>query len=279
VLECVVNVSEGRDDAVLQALADAAGDALLDLHRDAHHNRAVLTLVGEAAPRAVARQAVERLDLRHHDGVHPRLGVVDVVPFAPLAGSTMADAIEARETFGRWAASALGVPCFSYGAGGWPSLPELRRAAWKGLLPDHGPRRPHTSAGAICVGARPVLVAYNLWLTSDDVAVARRAAAAMRGPCLRALGLLVGDRVQLSMNLVEPRRLGPADAYDLADTTLRSLDGDGSTPGSDPIAGTELVGLVPRAVLERIPSDRWAQLDLDDGRTIEARLARREVRP
>jgi glutamate formiminotransferase len=222
---------------------------------------------------------VERLDLRHHDGVHPRLGVVDVVPFAPLAGSTMADAIEAREAFGRWAGSALGVPCFSYGAGGRPSLPELRRAAWKGLVPDHGPRRPHPSAGAVCVGARPVLVAYNLWLTSNDVAVARRVAAAMRGPRLRALGLLVGDRVQLSINLVEPGRFGPADAYDLADATLRSLDGRGSAPGSDPIAGTELVGLVPRAVLERIPPDRWTQLDLDDGRTIEARLARRELRP
>src|SRR4030095_15241653 len=96
-LECVLNVSEGARPAVVAAIAAAAGRDLLDVHRDRHHNRSVLTLLGEDAPRAVAREAVERLDLRRHRGVHPRIGVVDVVPFVPLAGATLADAVAARD--------------------------------------------------------------------------------------------------------------------------------------------------------------------------------------
>src|SRR5690606_29249395 len=99
------NVSEGRDGDVLAALAEAAGAELLDVHRDPYHHRAVLTLVGEDAPRRVAEVAVERIDLRRHAGVHPRIGAVDVVPFVPLAGSTMDDAVAARDRFAEWFAS------------------------------------------------------------------------------------------------------------------------------------------------------------------------------
>ena len=91
-LECVVNISEGRDPDAIAAIATAAGDALLDVHTDADHNRTVLTLLGEDAPRAVAREAVERLDLRRHEGAHPRIGVVDVVPFVALDGTPATDA-------------------------------------------------------------------------------------------------------------------------------------------------------------------------------------------
>src|SRR6266498_396242 len=107
VLECVVNLSEGTRPDVVGAIAAAAGPDLLDVHQDPHHNRAVLSLVGETAPRAVARGAVERLDLRDHAGVHPRLGVVDVVPFVPLDGSNLTDAARARDDFATWAASEL----------------------------------------------------------------------------------------------------------------------------------------------------------------------------
>ena len=140
VLECVVNVSEGRSPEVLEAIAAAAGDDLLDVHRDPDHHRAVLTLIGPDAPRAVAAEAVRRLDLRTHDGVHPRLGVVDVVPFVPLARSAIDDAIAARDAFAAWAAADLGVPCFLYGPPGpeHPSLPELRRQAWRTRSPDVG---------------------------------------------------------------------------------------------------------------------------------------------
>jgi glutamate formiminotransferase len=232
---------------------------LLDVHSDVHHNRSVLTLVGEEAPRAVARAAVAALDLRRHQGVHPRFGVVDVVPFVPLAGSTLVDAVAARDRFLDWMASDLGVPGFAYGPE--RTLPVVRRLAFAGLPPDRGPSRPHPTAGATAVGARPVLVAWNVWLADPDLARAQRIAREIRGPRLRALGLPVGRRVQVSMNLVEPNELGPADAWDLV-----------AERGA--IAGAELVGLVPRSVLDRTDPTRWAELDLAEGKTIESRLAR-----
>lgn len=258
-LECVVNISEGADPATVAAIAAEAGSALLDVHRDAHHNRSVLTLVGEDAPRAVTVAAVARLDLRRHEGVHPRIGVVDVVPFVPLGEATLADAVAARDRYCNWAADELGLPCFTYGPE--RSLPDVRRGAFTTLAPATGPTRPHPSAGAVAVGARPVLVAYNVWLAEPDLARARAVAAAVRGPQLRALGLAVGDRVQVSMNLISPHDLGPAAATDLVAALA-------------PVAGCELVGLVPRTVLDAVPPERWTELDLDEERTIEARLAR-----
>ncbi len=160
-----MNVSEGRDGPALGAVAAAAGPELLDLHRDVHHNRAVLTLAGadvEAAARRVTRTAVDHLDLRTHHGVHPRIGVVDVVPFVPLEGSALVDAVAARDRFARWAGATLGLPCFVYGPE--RSLPSIRRGAFRELAPDTGPPAPHPTAGACAVGARPVLVAFNLWL-------------------------------------------------------------------------------------------------------------------
>jgi glutamate formiminotransferase len=258
VLECVVNVSEGRDPAVLEALIAAAGRALLDLHTDRDHHRSVLTLVGEEAPRAVATAAVAAIDLRRHDGVHPRIGAIDVVPFVPLAGSTLDDALDARDRFCRWAGDELDLPCFRYGPE--RSLPEVRRGAFDALAPDCGPAEPHPSAGACAVGARPLLVAYNVWLTEPDVAEAKRIAGSLRGPGVRALGLDVGGRAQVSMNLVDPAAVGPA-------LVVERIGREAA------IAGCELVGLVPRAVLDAVSPDRWASLDLGEERTIEARLA------
>jgi glutamate formiminotransferase / 5-formyltetrahydrofolate cyclo-ligase len=257
-LESVVNISEGSRPHVVTAIASSAVGSLLDVHSDVHHNRSVLTLVGEDAPRAVARAAVAALDLRHHQGVHPRFGVVDVVPFVPLAGSTLADAMAARDRFLDWMAAELGIPGFAYGPE--RTLPEVRRRAFAELAPDRGPSRPHPTAGATAVGARPVLVAWNAWLAEPDMARAQRIAREIRGPQLRALGLPVGGRAQVSMNLVEPDELGPAEAWDLV-----------AERGA--VAGAELVGLVPRSVLERIDPARWAQLDLAEDKTIESRLA------
>jgi glutamate formiminotransferase len=259
-LECVVNVSEGARRDVVAEVAAAAGDDLLDLHADPHHNRAVLTLVGESAPRRVAGEAVERLDLRRHRGAHPRFGVVDVVPFVPLAGSTMADAVAARDRFAAWIGGELGIPAFVYGPE--RSLPDVRRQAFAGLAPAVGPASPHPTAGSVAVGARPPLVAWNLWLAEPDLVRAREVAAAVRGPDLRALGLAVGSRVQVSMNLIAPDRLGPAEAWDRVTALVD-------------VADAELVGLVPAAVLDRTDPRRWEQLDLGPDRTIEARLVAR----
>jgi glutamate formiminotransferase len=264
VLECVVNISEGRDRQAISSIADAAGGELLDVHSDADHHRSVLSLVGEDAPRRVAAEAIARVDLREHVGAHPRLGVVDVVPFVPLAGEPIEDAIAARNTFAAWLAETHDVPVFLYGPE--RSLPEVRRQAFRDLRPDLGPTAPHVSAGAACVGARPVLVAYNVWLRGTSVDSARAIASEIRGPTLRALGLAAGDAVQVSMNLVEPATLGPALAYDLVRGAVEQRGGG--------VARAELVGLVPRAVLSEIDPRRWDELDLDDARTIEARLER-----
>jgi glutamate formiminotransferase / 5-formyltetrahydrofolate cyclo-ligase len=250
-LECVINVSEGRDRSVIRRIAMAGGVCLLDVHSDPHHHRSVVTLAGrgvDAAAQAVATEAVRCIDLRLHVGVHPRLGAVDVVPFVPLAGSSMDDALAARDRFAAWAGDELGVPCFLYGPE--RTLPDVRRHAFTGLMPDTGPPVAHPTAGAICAGARPVLVAYNVWLAAGvDVATARRIAKELRGPGLRALGLDVGGRAQVSMNLVDPERVTPADAYDAVASRV-------------PVDRAELVGLVPPAVLDAVPRARWTELSL-----------------
>lgn len=258
-LECVMNVSEGADRDVIGALAAAAGSDLLDVHSDPHHHRSVLTMVGEAAPRAVARVAVQRIDLRAHQGVHPRLGAVDVVPFVPLDGSTLADAIAARDAFATWAAAELHVPCYLYGPE--RTLPEIRRAG-ADLSPDvPAVGTPAPGAGAMCVGAREPLVAYNVWLAHGvTIETARKIAAAMRGPAVRALAMRVGERLQVSMNLVDPTTVGPDAVVD-------------AIAAMAPTDGAELVGLVPAAVLDAIDPARWPALDLAADRTIEARLA------
>jgi glutamate formiminotransferase len=258
-LEVVINISEGRNEQLIARIAATAGRAVLDVHSDPDHHRSVLTLVGADAARSVTTATVEHLDLRGHHGVHPRVGTVDVVPFVPLGDQTMVDALRARDAFAVWAGDQLGVPCFLYGPE--RSLPEVRRRAWHDLLPDRGPHVPHPRAGAICVGARPPLVAYNLWLAGTSLEEARDIARSLRGPAVRALAFPVAGTVQISMNLVAPGEVGPADVHDLVAGRAR-------------IARAELVGLVPRAVLDRTDPERWAALDLGPDRTIEARLRR-----
>ena len=275
-LQCVINVSEGRDLEVLADLADSARPALLDVHRDSDHNRAVFTLAGaevEDAARRLARQAIARIDIGAHQGAHPRLGALDVVPWVHLTADprhrwrdgSLAVAAAARDRFALWAGEHLDLPCFLYGPAGLSrrdrSLPDLRRQAWRPLAPDTGPSHPHPTAGAACVGARPVLVAYNLWLGGSDLATARRVAGLVRSPRLRTLGLQVGDEVQVSCNLIDPWAVGPSAAFDAVASLAE-------------VARAELVGLLPLAVLETIPSSRWNLLDVDTSRTIEARLER-----
>jgi len=277
-LECVINVSEGRNGPTIEAIASSAGTCLLDVHTDPWHNRTVLTLAGpkvEQAARDVAQSAMSRLDIAAHAGAHPRLGVIDVVPFVPIdlssmakvlaggpvAGSTdLSQALAARDAFAKYAAFELGVPCFLYGPG--RSLPEVRRRAFVTDPPDTGPPVAHPTAGAICVGAREVLVAYNVWLALDDLHLANEIARAMRSPQVRALALDVGGRAQVSCNLVEPWSFGPTEAFDFVAARA-------------PVARAELVGLLPASILETIPADRWPELDLGEDRTIEGRLLER----
>lgn len=258
-LECVINISEGTDLVRLGRITDAGTRDLLDVHADPDHNRSVLTTVGTDAAREITRAACAELDLGVHVGVHPRLGVVDVVPFVPLAATAMAEAVSARDDFARWAADELAIPCFLYGPE--RTLPDVRRRAFVDLAPDVGPDAPHPTAGAICVGARQQLVAYNLWLADTPLDVARAIAASLRCTEVRALGLRVGSSTQVSVNLVDPLVVGPMEVHDEVARTV-------------PVARAELVGLIGAAALARIPRPRWESLDLSWERTIEAGVAR-----
>jgi glutamate formiminotransferase len=265
VLECVINISEGRDIDALRQLAAVCANDLLDVHFDPEHNRSVFTLMGTTAPRRLTKLAVQLLQLDTHQGVHPRLGVVDVVPFIALDESTMHGAILARDEFAHWASSELSVPCFVYGAE--RTLPDIRHQAWSNLQPQYGPGAPHSTAGAICVGARNLLVAYNVWLdikTSEKDA--RSIAQSVRGDGIRTLALQVGNHWQISMNLVDPERIGP----DIATDRVRHFAQQHNTE----IDHCELVGLMSQYALKKISQQRWNDLDLSAERTIEFRRKR-----
>jgi glutamate formiminotransferase len=270
-LECVPNVSEGRDPRVIEALADAVrrvGEArLVNVHSDPDHHRSVFTILGpppavEAAALALAEAVVARVDMRGHRGVHPRMGALDVVPFVPLRGLTMADAVAAARRVGEALARAHALPVYLYGAaamvagrtsqsavraGQYEALPaKLADPAWR---PDFGPARFNPRLGASAVGARDVLVAYNVWLDSTDVGAARAIAGALREssgglPAVQAMGFPLERRhcAQVSMNLLDYRRTGLARAWDAVgvEAGRRGI----------PVTRGELVGLAPRAAFE-----------------------------
>jgi glutamate formiminotransferase len=276
VLECVPNVSEGRDEQVLDALVDACGSVLLDRHVDADHHRAVFTLAGDGVPgsvRALAIAVAERVDLRAHRGAHPRFGALDVVPFVALPGDAPERAVDAAREFAAWIAAELAVPVFLYD-GADPArrtLPEARRDAFVRRAPDIGPAAPHPALGAVAVGARPPLVAVNCELATGDVALAQRIAHGVRErdgglPGVRALGLPLASvaRAQVSMNLVALERTGVQRAC----VAVRDL---ARVAGSD-VVRVELVGLLPAAELARCDPEFLAWSGIGPDRTIEARL-------
>ena len=269
--ECVINVSEGRDERVLSDLERAAGASLRDRHSDAFHHRSVFTLInsseallGDGRELVVASYAA--LDLSTHRGVHPRLGVVDVVPFVALEPDAFADAVALRDDTARWIAS-LGVPVFLYGPteDGERSLPYVRAHAFADLAPDFGPDLADARRGAAVVGARALLVAWNLWLRDTSLAETQRVARLARGAGVRTLALEVGEMTQVSCNLFDLALARPSAVYDLVAEELRE----------GVIDHAELVGLAPRSLLASEDPRRWAQLGLSEDATIESRLAGR----
>jgi glutamate formiminotransferase / 5-formyltetrahydrofolate cyclo-ligase len=269
-------VSEGRDPAVIDALRVAAGDLLLDLHSDPDHHRSVVTLSGGASSLVdavceLAKVATERIDLSRHIGVHPRMGALDVVPFAPLREGPLDEACAARE-LALAALGELGLPCFRFGPladGSTRSLPALRRDAFATAFPDADPLVAHRTAGAVAVGAREPLVAWNLWLSGVTLRETRRLSSAVRSDDVRALGFPVRGGTQVSCNLLEPDRVTPLNVYEQVAAAL---------PAGGRIDRCELVGLVPDALLDAVPRDAWARLDLSESRSIEHALAARSAR-
>jgi glutamate formiminotransferase len=280
-LECVPNVSEGRRADVLDALADACGPSLLDVHADPDHHRSVFTLAGpgardaETAVSALARFAAAHLNLSDHEGVHPRLGIDDVVPFIALDEDHDV-AADAAHAFAEWIVAELEVPVFLYDDADPKrrSLPELRREAFVKRNPDLGSANPHPRLGAVAVGARPPMVAVNCWLDTDDHLVAGEIARHVREvdgglPGVRALGLLLESQgvAQVSMNLVDL----PVTGLEAACTEVRRL----AARDDFEVSKVEIVGLLPAAELERCTEGFRDFAGLDDSVTIEGRLAAR----
>lgn len=270
-LECVVNISEGRDHDVLERLSLAAGSSLRDRHSDPFHHRSVFTLIN--SPTDLVRDvhhlvtaALHLVDLASHEGVHPRLGAVDVVPYVALAPEPFATALRLRDLTADWIATTHHVPVFLYGplGSGERTLPYVRANAFSGLVPDVGPHRADIHRGAVVVGARDILVAWNLWISGVSLERVRSLARLARRPGVRALGLAVGDQVQVSCNLYDTSLATPSQVYDQIVAHL---------PPEGVVQRGELVGLIPRSLLVAEDPSRWAQLGLSDAATIESRLA------
>ena len=269
-VECVPNFSEGRNAETIEALRTALtgvpGVRLLDVQADASHNRSVFTFVAppvaavEAALSAM-RVAVERIDLTKHTGEHPRMGATDVVPFIPVRDVTMDLCVSLARRLGERAAAELRVPIYLYArAAARPErerLPDIRKGEFEGLRerigtdpaadPDFGPRRIHPTAGATAVGARPFLVAFNIYLDTADVGVAKEIAKRIRTssgglPAVQASGFEVGGQAQVSMNLLDIDTTSPAAVYSAVEAEARAR--------GIAVARSEVVGLVPeRAIL------------------------------
>lgn len=270
--ECVVNVSEGRRTDVLDELSRAAGEALRDRHSDPTHNRSVYTLIHHRTElrryvKAFVVATMKLLDLREHEGVHPRFGVLDVVPFVALDPRKAEDAISMRNEIAVWVADTFGVPVFLYGRlrdGSKRSLPEVRRHAFHSLMPDLGPLKPSPERGSSAIGARPLLVAWNLWVRGVSLGEANVVAKALRRNEVRVLAFeMRDDVVQISCNLIDPLKVPPSVVYDEASNLLSG--------GS--IDHAELVGLAPEALLRLENPKRWRQLGLSHDTTIESRLS------
>ena len=294
-IECVANVSEGRDPAVLEALAAAVrriqGAGLADVHADPDHHRSVYTWLGapsavEAAALALAATVVERVDMTRHQGAHPRLGALDVLPFVPLAGAAMADAVALAHRVGRALASAHDLPVYYYGAAARRPerrrLPDVRRGQYEGLAarlatpagePDEGPARFDPRAGAVTVGARDVLVAYNVWLAADDLEAARAIAHAVGErsgglPAVLAIGVRLASRgvAAVAMNLVDHRVTSVPAAHDRVVAEARRLGID--------VTRAELVGLVPDAAFAGRAPASVGLPDLTPAQRLDAHVAR-----
>jgi glutamate formiminotransferase len=297
-IECVPNVSDGRRADVIAALEHAIaapGIQILDRTSDPSHNRSVYTFAGEAADirDAVLRlfsAAIDAIDLRTHDGIHPRIGAVDVVPFVPLEGATMEACVALAKETGALVAEQFGVPVFLYEEAAATderrSLAEIRRGGLNGVAlrmkqqewrPDFGPAHPHATAGAAAIGARPILIAYNVNLASNRLGVARRIAAMIRAsngglPHVKALGMQLDHGiVQVSMNLTNYKETSMTTVFD---TITREAAVDGVR-----VLESEIVGLVPADALPPDPARRLKLRSEDVMKVLETRLSARIPHP
>lgn len=291
-IESVPNYSEGRRLDVVDRLAEAAGGStgayLLDRTSDASHNRSVLTLAGdsdavEQALESTLEVAIDAIDMESHTGEHPRIGAVDVIPFVPLGSSTIDDCVALARSFGERVAERFGIPVYLYArAATRPDrvrLADVRRGGYEAVRdeigdpakdrhPDFGPARTHSRAGAVAVGARPFLIAWNINLDSDDVEVAKRIARQVREsggglPAVQGNGFMIEelDAAQVSMNLLDFERTPMWQVFDEV-ARLAAEEGVG-------IRESELIGLAPQAAFDGVAG----HAGIGAAATTEARFA------
>jgi glutamate formiminotransferase len=280
-IECIPNVSEGRRPEIVAAMAAAVravpGVRLLDHSSDPSHNRSVFTLIGDAdgverAVLALFERAIADIDLRTHQGEHPRLGAVDVVPFVPIEGVTMAECVALAKKVGAEVAARFHIPVYLYEEASTDpvrkNLEDIRRGEFEGLAakmatvgwaPDFGPASPHPSGGAAVIGARMPLIAYNINLATDRLEVAKKIAAAIRHSSggfrfVKAMGIKLEDRgiVQVSMNLTNFEK---TPIFRVFEAVKREADRYGVA-----ILASEIVGLVPSAALNAA-AEFYLQID------------------
>jgi len=289
-LECALNFSEGRRQDVIQAIVGAVqGARLLDVSSDADHNRTVVSFVGSpqeaaAAALAVSARAIELIDMNVHRGAHPRMGAVDVIPFVPLGEATMEQAVATARQVGQELGDRLQLPVYLYeAAASRPerrNLADVRHGEYEGLAqkmadpawkPDYGPAHPHPTAGAVAVGARIFLVAYNVNLSTPDVSIAKTIARTLRAKTgglqnVKALGVMLQERdiAQVTMNVVDPFQ---TPLYRVLELVRMEAARYGVS-----VVGSEVIGLLPLTVL--LESARYyLQLEgFRDDQVLEARL-------
>ena len=286
-IECVANFSEGRSSAVVKAIEQAigspAGVVILRSEMDTDHNRSVITFAGPpAAVEAGALRgieiAVERIDLRKHSGVHPRMGAADVVPFVPLEGVTLAECVAIAHRMGEEVWKRLHVPVYFYEAAAMSPdrrlLENCRRGGFENprIAPDVGGPALHPSAGACIIGARKILIAFNINLNTEDVSVAREIARKIRAssgglPFVKALGLPLAGRglVQVSMNLTDFEQTPVHQVFDAVrrEAAARGVE----------IAGSEIIGLMPKKALEDAAAHYLQCENYESRLVLENRLA------
>ena len=291
-MECVPNFSEGRDKAKVDAIVDAMkvpGVFLLDREMDADHNRCVITLVGEreaiqeAAIRGVGK-AAELIDLTQHQGAHPRMGAADVVPFIPIEGVTLADCVAMAKHVGAEIAKRFKIPVYLYEAAATSperqNLENIRRGQFEAIRdeiatnparrPDFGEPRMHPTAGATVVGARKFLIAYNVFLNTADVEIAKNVAKAVRFSSggmrfVKGAGFLVRGMAQVSMNLTDFEQTPIHRVFEL-------VKREAARYGAMPVS-SEIVGLVPKAALEQAAEWFLQVENFDSSLILENRLA------
>jgi glutamate formiminotransferase len=294
VLECVPNFSEGSDERVLSSIADAVksvkGVRLLDICKDPDHNRTVFTFIGdpgavEKGAAAACDSALGAIDMCRHGGVHPRIGAVDVVPFVPISGLGMKDAVEAAHRFGRAFAERNRIPVFFYGEAALrperKELSHIRSGGYEGLkkklsdpqwVPDAGPVLFDPCKGATAVGARQPLIAYNINLETNDLDIARRIASEIRQSAasglrsVKAIGVPLKSRgiVQVSMNLTNYRETPIKEVFDVVTEKARRQ--------GVKVLESEIVGLVPAAAMKDVTPEYLLCAGFSDDRVIEKHI-------